>query len=113
MRSLSAGKPRKRVLLLLQYYDYRHHAGVARYAADRGWALEDAYTLRSLPEKWTGDGVISFHGPSLPFVDWLKQVDAPVVGPGNQVLTAHVRTRSLCDLSFRDNRPRIDCRSPY
>jgi hypothetical protein len=41
------------------------------------------------------------------------EVDAPVVGPGNQVLTAHVRTRSLCDLSFRDNRPRIDCRSPY
>src|SRR4051812_36988438 len=83
MRSLSAGKPRKRVLLLLQYYDYRHHARVARYAADRGWALEDAYTLRSLPEKWTGDGVISFHGPSLPFVDWLKQVDAPVVDMGD------------------------------
>ena len=41
------------------------------------------------------------------------QVEAPVVGPDNQVLLAHVRTRSLCDLSFRDGRPRMDCRSPY
>ena len=51
---------RKRVLLVLQYYDYRHHSGVARYAAEAGWALEDAYTMiRSLPETWDGDGIIA------------------------------------------------------
>jgi hypothetical protein len=41
------------------------------------------------------------------------EVQAPVVGPGEQVLSAHVRTRSLCDLSFPAGRPRMDCRSPY
>jgi len=74
---------RKRVLLVLQYYDYRHHSGVARYAAEAGWALEDAYTMvRSLPDTWTGDGIVSFHGPSQHFVDWLKQTNLPVVDIG-------------------------------
>ena len=83
MRSHGTGKNRKRVLLLLQYYDHRHHMGVARYAAQAGWALEDAYTqLRSLPEKWEGDGIISFHGNSLEFVDWLKDTRLPVVDMG-------------------------------
>src|SRR5882757_8629162 len=77
------GNNRKRVLLVLQYYDYRHHSGVARYAAQAGWALEDAYTMvRSLPDTWTGDGIISFHGPSQTFVDWLKQANLPVVDIG-------------------------------
>jgi LacI family transcriptional regulator len=83
MRVTGTGKSRKRVLLLLQDYDHRHHAGVARYAAQAGWALEDAYTqLRSLPDNWEGDGVISFHGPSQQFVDWLKRAKVPVVDMG-------------------------------
>jgi LacI family transcriptional regulator len=74
---------RKRVLLVLQYYDYRHHSGVARYAAQAGWALEDAYTMiRGLPESWDGDGIVSFHGPSEQFVAWLKQAKVPVVDIG-------------------------------
>jgi LacI family transcriptional regulator len=74
---------RKRVLLVLQYYDYRHHSGVAKYAAQAGWALEDAYTMvRGLPETWDGDGIVSFHGPSDQFVDWLKQATVPVVDIG-------------------------------
>jgi LacI family transcriptional regulator len=74
---------RKRVLLVLQYYDYRHHSGVARYAAQAGWALEDAYTMiRGLPESWDGDGIVSFHGPSPEFVGWLKNAGTPVVDIG-------------------------------
>jgi LacI family transcriptional regulator len=83
MRTLGAGTGRKRVLLLLNEYDYRHHAGVARFAARNGWALEDAYTNgQALPTGWTGDGVISFHGTSQPFVDWLKAAGVPVVDIG-------------------------------
>src|SRR3954463_4888245 len=83
MRTLQSGRQRKRVLLALQYYDYRHHRGVARYATQAGWALEDAYTqYRSLPETWEGDGIISFHGNSDQFVDWLKRADVPVVDMG-------------------------------
>lgn len=74
---------RKRVLLVLQYYDYRHHSGVAKYAAKAGWALEDAYTMiRGLPPTWDGDGIISFHGPSSEFVEWLKKASVPVVDIG-------------------------------
>jgi LacI family transcriptional regulator len=76
---------RKRVLLVLHYYDYRHHSGVARYAAQAGWALEDAYTMiRSLPDSWDGDGIISFHGPSPQFIDWCKRAAerVPVVDIG-------------------------------
>jgi LacI family transcriptional regulator len=71
------------VLLALQYYDYRHHCGVARYATEAGWALEDAYTqFRALPEVWEGDGIISFHGPSEEFIDWLGRAGVPVVDMG-------------------------------
>jgi LacI family transcriptional regulator len=87
MRTLQTGTTdHKRVLLLLHYYDYRHHAGVARYAAHAGWALEDAFTqANELPAHWTGDGVISFHGNSQPFIDWLKAKAAgiPVVDMGD------------------------------
>jgi LacI family transcriptional regulator len=83
MRSHRAGHDRKRVLLLLQYYDYRHHSGVARYAMEAGWALEDAYTqVRSIPETWEGDGIISFHGQNEQFVEWLRQTHLPVVDMG-------------------------------
>jgi LacI family transcriptional regulator len=83
MPNLKLGPGRKRVLLVLQYYDYRHHSGVAKFAAKAGWALEDAYTqVRTLPEHWEGDGIISFHGPSNEFVDWLKRATVPVVDMG-------------------------------
>src|SRR3954465_6726638 len=76
-------RDRKRVLLVLQYYDYRHHSGVARYAAQAGWALEDAYTMiRGLPETWEGDGIVSFHRPRAQFVDWLRKAKVPVVDIG-------------------------------
>jgi LacI family transcriptional regulator len=74
---------RKRVLLVLSWYDYRHHAGVARYAAEHGWILEDAYTqIRALPDSWDGDGIISFHGPNPQFIEWLGKATVPVVDIG-------------------------------
>ena len=77
-------RKRKRVLLFLSYYDVRHHTGVARYAAEAGWSLDDAYTqLRGLPESWSGDGVISFHGPNPPIIDYLSTLTAPVVDIGS------------------------------
>jgi len=70
-------------LLALQYYDYRHHAGVARYAAEQGWILEDAQSQnRSLPATWTGHGIVSFHGSSAEFIGWLREAGTPVVDIG-------------------------------
>jgi LacI family transcriptional regulator len=83
MRTLGAGTGRKRVLLLLHHYDYRHHAGIARYAMQAGWALEDAFTQsHALPEHWTGEGIISCHGHSQPFVDWILRANVPAVDIG-------------------------------
>ena len=83
MRTLGAGTGRKRVLLLLHQYDYRHHVGIARYAARAGWALEDAYTQpHALPQAWSGDGVIACHGAHQAFVDWLNRAGVPVVDVG-------------------------------
>jgi LacI family transcriptional regulator len=74
---------RKRVLLVLSWYDYRHHAGVARYAAEHGWILEDAYTqIRALPDSWDGDGIISFHAQNAQFIEWLAKASVPVVDIG-------------------------------
>jgi len=74
---------RKRVLLLLSYYDYRHHAGVARYAGEAGWIVDDAATQeRGLPADWTGDGIISFHGADPEFLAYLRKLNTPVVDIG-------------------------------
>ncbi len=74
---------RKRVLLALSYYDYRHHSGAAKYATERGWALDDAFTqLKSLPTDWKGDGIISFHGDNAEYVRWLGGMGVPVVDIG-------------------------------
>ncbi|HSI37106.1 MAG TPA: substrate-binding domain-containing protein [Tepidisphaeraceae bacterium] len=79
---MSYRAPRKRVLLALSYYDHRHHAGVARYAAEHGWALEDAYTqMKSLPHDWDGEGVISFHGDDPDYIAWLTRAAARTDGP--------------------------------
>jgi len=83
VRLIGKAKNRKRVLLLLQHYDHRQHTGVARFAAQAGWVLDDAYTqVRSVPERWMGDGVVSFHGPNQQFADWLKGRNVPVVDMG-------------------------------
>jgi LacI family transcriptional regulator len=74
---------RKRVLLLLSFYDYRHHAGVARYAGEAGWIVDDAATQeRGLPADWSGDGIISFHGADPEFLAYLRTLNTPVVDIG-------------------------------
>ena len=56
---------RRRVLWAPWYYDRAHHVGVARYAGEAGWTLQDTRAQTGMFDPdWTGDGVISFHGPS-------------------------------------------------
>jgi LacI family transcriptional regulator len=78
--------PRRRVLLACWYYDRDHHIGVAKYAAEAGWIVEDVLTqVAEVPADWDGDGIISFHGRSPEFLRFLKQVHAggvPVVDIG-------------------------------
>ncbi len=53
---------RKRILLALDYYDYRIHKGVAKVAAKENWSLVSTHSIpRSapIPKHWQGDGIIS------------------------------------------------------
>ena len=62
MKENIAKKSRPRVLLALDYYDYRIHRGVARVAAQKGWSLmctQSSVGVPSVPEGWNGQGVIS------------------------------------------------------
>jgi LacI family transcriptional regulator len=90
---------RKRVFLACWYYDRDHHIGIARYAAEAGWIVEDVATkIEELPENWSGDGIISFHGRSTEFLRFLNRTHAngvPVVDIGEYGhLSQFVRVRT-------------------
>ncbi len=51
-----------RVLLALDYYDYRLHKGVSLVAAEKGWSLVCTQNMAgapAVPNSWNGDGIIS------------------------------------------------------
>ena len=72
----------KHILLLLRWYDYRTHRGVAQVAQEAGWHLicpKGAEDSRRILQGWRGDGCISvfdmpepleyFHSLHIPIVD--------------------------------------------
>ena len=55
-------KRRKRVLLAMDYYDYRVHRGVARVARQKGWSLlcqQSTVGVPLVPDGWSGEGVVA------------------------------------------------------
>ena len=60
----STQKPRRKVLLGLQWYAPGMHEGVAQYAREHNWQLDaQMVTTGVVPRNWEGDGVISkFYG---------------------------------------------------
>ena len=76
--------PRPRILLALDWYDYRIHRGVARVAAQLGWDLVNNHSHGSrpiLPESWEGDGVIALIGTQAQ-TDTLVSFKCPIVDIG-------------------------------
>ena len=52
----------KQILLLLEWYDYRFHVGVAQIASEAGWQLhyhKDWTRRESFMKGWKGDGCIA------------------------------------------------------
>jgi LacI family transcriptional regulator len=76
---------RRKVLLLLGYYNVSLHGGIIRYAGEAGWALDDGYMRSGMPPVWwSGDGILGLitspkdvrawekFSPDLPMVDLSK-----------------------------------------
>ena len=92
-------RPKRSVLLLLGVYYSAHHNGIARYAHEAGWVLDNTYARGGMvPVWWQGDGMITLITsprdyaalrllPKLPLVDlsigWVT--NALLLAPGSSV----------------------------
>lgn len=75
---------RRSVLLLLGSHNHELHTGIAQYAREANWILDDSFTMVGLaPVWWRGDGILALitnpkdaeaqrHFPNLPLVDLSK-----------------------------------------
>lgn len=70
----------KHVLLVLGWYDYRLHKGIAQYAQEHGWHLSaNLARERVIPWGWKGDGVLAWLGAGDDLADFVKSVRRPTV----------------------------------
>jgi LacI family transcriptional regulator len=111
---------RRRVLLAMYWWEDRVMEGVARYAAERGWALDcEMRWTHKLPDlrHWDGDGIIANPGvtaPLRPLVRFMERAGVPSVslqplgraGGDARVVISHEEVgrcaaRHLLDLGFR------------
>ena len=72
--------PRRRVLLVLGWYDYRLHRGIEKYAQDHGWHLsEDLVREKVIPWGWDGDGILTWLGAGDDLADFVFHSQKPTV----------------------------------
>lgn len=74
---------RRRVLLALEWYDYRIHRGVVRVAAREGWHLtcpSGRPGFQPVPDEWRGEGAITLAGDA--WIDRLRRRRTPLVDIG-------------------------------
>lgn len=116
---LKSPPTRKHVLLALAWYDSQIHRGIARYARQAGWILDNSMARDGMaPERWDGDGVIGVVGDrfdvakmarnlTVPMVDlaWqADELDLPRVLPDNEEIgrlgAEHLLERGYEHLAF-------------
>jgi LacI family transcriptional regulator len=104
---------RKHIMLLLEWYDYRIHRGVAQVAREAGWQLncpKDPVTNEGFLKDWQGDGCIAllqctdtleyFRTHKIPLVDLgLGEHQLPVP----RVVTDNREIGRLAAEHFRDH----------
>jgi LacI family transcriptional regulator len=104
---------RKHIMLLLEWYDYRIHRGVAQVAREAGWQLncpKDPVTNEGFLKDWQGDGCIAllqctdtleyFRTHKIPLVDLgLGEHQLPVP----RVVTDNQEIGRLAAEHFRDH----------
>lgn len=76
---------RKRVLLAMGWYDYRVHAGIAKYAEEHGWHLcPDTTKEKVIPWGWEGDGILAWLGKGDDLAEFVVQARKPTVDFSNR-----------------------------
>ena len=77
-RALSS---RKQVLLAMGWYVHEVNVGVARYAKEAGWVLDDSASHSGvIPASWRGDGIITIStGVKTPLAAFVARARVPVV----------------------------------
>ncbi|HOB33838.1 MAG TPA: DNA-binding transcriptional regulator [Verrucomicrobiota bacterium] len=68
------------MLLVMGWYDYRVHRGIARYAESHGWHLcPDTTKEKVIPWGWDGDGILAWLGAGDDLAEFVLQARKPTV----------------------------------
>jgi len=79
-QSSKSAPQQKRVLLVMGWYDYRLHRGVAKYAEQHGWHLcPDTTKEKIIPWGWEGDGILAWLGAGDDLAEYVVQARKPTV----------------------------------
>ena len=71
---------KKRVLLVLGWYEEQVHSGIAQYALKAGWHLcADATREKSIPWGWQGDGILAWLASGDDFAEFVCEANLPTV----------------------------------
>ena len=82
MNEKSAQNKRKRVMLVMGYYERQRHLGIAQYAKQAGWDVNSWMChTGQIMKNWECDGIISLHGGGYhsEIIDFLRNTNVPVV----------------------------------
>ncbi len=86
---------RKQVLMALAYNEHRMNLGVAQFARQAHWIVDNTMThYGTLPDYWRGDGILTLVIPDRPdLIEFLQKAKVPTValtGDGDGIATACV-----------------------
>jgi LacI family transcriptional regulator len=70
---------KRNVLVVLSTTHHGFLRGIARYAREHGWHINTVPAYGKMPDKWSGDGVISHCGYSNEFADQVNSLGLPTV----------------------------------